>query len=71
MDIEGRRVKVVSGDYGVGRYGRVKCRYDSPMSGRSGAFVEMDNGWYPGKRIREGLDKMVWYPLHDLEFVEH
>ena len=69
MDIVGRRVKVVSGDYGVGRYGFVKWRYDSQLGGIAGALVDMDDGWYPGDRIREGFDELVWCPLYNLEFV--
>ena len=68
--VEGSRVVVVSGEYGVGQRGRVKFLYHAgPEDWQRGALVEMDGGWYPGINIRERdpiADKCTWFPLYDL-----
>ena len=68
--VEGSRVVVVSGDYGVGQHGRVKWLYDAgPENWQRGALVEIDGGWYPGIHLRERhpvADKCTWFPLYDL-----
>ena len=67
--VEGSRVVVISGEYGVGRHGRVKwlC-HAGPDNWQRGALVEMDGGWFPAidTRERRDSDKVVWFPLHDL-----
>ena len=41
--VEGSRVVVVSGEYGVGRHGRVKwLKHAGPEKWQRGALVEMD-----------------------------
>ena len=68
--VEGSRVVVVSGEYGVGQHGRVKWLYHAgPENWQRGALVEMDGGWYPGNHLRERhpvADKCTWFPLYDL-----
>ena len=71
--VEGSRVVVVSGEYGVGKRGTVKfMKHAGPEEWQRGALVEMDGGWYPGIHLRERLesDKCIWFPLHDLELEE-
>ena len=67
--VEGSRVVVVSGEYGVGQHGRVKwLHHAGPENWQRGALVEMDGGWFPGIDVRERLacDEVVWFPLCDL-----
>ena len=67
--VVGSRVVVVSGEYGVGKHGKVKwLKHAGPEKWQRGALVEMDDGWFPGIDIRERLDsdKAVWFPLYDL-----
>ena len=47
---ENDRVKVVSGEYGVGQHGLVRHRYDAGRhKSQHCALVEMDGGWTPGR----------------------
>ena len=65
----GSRVVVVSGEYGVGKRGKVKhLHHAGPEKWQRGALVEMDGGWFPGIDVRERLecDEVVWFPLYDL-----
>ena len=67
--VEGSRVVVVSGEYGIGKHGKVKCMmHAGPEQWQRGALVEMDGGWFPGINLRERLDtdKCTWFPLYDL-----
>ena len=68
--VQGTRVVVVSGEYGVGQHGKVKyLKHAGPAEWQHGALVEMDGGWYPGSHLRERdpvADKHIWFPLYDL-----
>ena len=54
--VPGDRFVVVSGDYGIGRHGTLKWKYNAGET-QGGLFV-MDDGW--------SLDGsgIVWYPLY-------
>ena len=68
--IPGSRVVVVSGEYGVGRHGKVKwLKHAGPQKWQHGALIEMDGGWFPGINVRERQewDNVVWFPLYDLK----